>query len=329
MRIIVNKTTIAAKGKLTLDLPERCGTPQFKVVSQPVIEYEVTPGPDSDTIYLVCVNTHSYKIVFGRTPFRELALKLVENFNTLRIVASCPGTLSLAQELCRKYSERSDGNWIFLTCKQVEELKSFMIHELFALAHTPGSDGARSRPVLFSDKAVLSGVVINPDGISTKRKSSNLSYGNKAVRVPDYSEIIDSIDLTKLSSGKYDVEELKHFLRGFNVDFQSDRLPRETLETMLICFFYAYQGKIVECDISKLRNFLNTFGFKVTESYPNILTLFLQFTGLKNVISVDIGDLPNMAQKDIDTYIDFFGVSDHVGTQDKGLFLQSHLNNML
>ena len=102
VRIIVNKTDIVTKGKLTLDLPERCGTPQFKLVSQPVVEYDVNPkslGQSRGNIYLIRVNSHSYKIVFGKEAFRELALKLVESFNTLRIVASCPGTLSLTEEL--------------------------------------------------------------------------------------------------------------------------------------------------------------------------------------------------------------------------------------
>ena len=117
-------------------------------------------------------------------------------------------------------------------------------------------------------------------------------------------------------------------MKEFNIDLKCDRLSKETLENLLICFILAYQGKGSYCATEKLRDFLILFGFKVDETDQNITDRFLGFIGLKNVITINIEDMQNRSQEEVDRYIDFFGVAKHIGNQEKVAFLKSHLEHI-
>lgn len=358
----VNKVDITANA--TLKLPKHCYNVPFKVVSHPVIEYDINPeDPErmSDNIYLLCVNGCGYKIVFGKETTENLILTFAKNYHTLQLVACCPGTQSLQEELYKTYDHRLVDDWLKLNDDEIKELTRLMAHTLLTYdfrtkgtervnlesdsSCNPTDEGVkelnqltgdpvrvnlesdRSRDILFSSDAVLSDITITPTGISTKRKTPTFYGTRTVVRVPDYNNVLKHINKDKLRTGSYNVEELKTFLSDFNVTFQSDRLSKATLENLLICFTLAYQGKGTYCATEKLRDFLILFGFKVEDTDTNITECFLRFVGLKNVITINIDDLENKSQEELNQYYNFFGL---IGENQRNVkFFKSNLGSIL
>jgi len=349
--VLLRVKDIEIKSTGILTLPAEFQDLSYKIISNPVMHFELDLNNLSENnIYLLRVNGGAYfKLKFGKEAETSI-LELIKGGNTVQLVIGCSGDEPSYRELCQKYNHRLNNGNFYLTGADVKALKENIVsqallynlrlknqngtsvtnigeHMIRQVNLTSETNRGKSTKVLFSQSnSVLSGFIVDNGSISTKWKRCNISRGGRYVKVPDFTQVIDKVNMKTLRAGNYDLNDLKSFLTEFGVEFRSNHMSRDKLEIILECFILAYQNKVCYCSTDKLITFMDLFGYK--DYGTDVTTKFQSFLGLKNVLELDLDTLGNKLDEELDNYLRYFDILEYLGNGDKYTLLTEHINSM-
>ena len=86
-----------------------------------------------------------------------------------------------------------------------------------------------------------------------------LKYDDK-----DNENTISKIDINKVENGKYKVQELKDYIKSFNVELINNKILKENLQDLLLFLIYKSSDKYDKCNCAQLKNALKCFDLPIT-----------------------------------------------------------------
>ena len=224
------------------------------------------PTPQIENVYLMYSDGSNYKIGFSKTPIGRGKQLQTGNPHPLEVIACCPGGKPFEEQLQQKYDHRrittsSSREWFDLTDEDVRDIKLIMAIKYFthkfsesvALTDIPGVSPSPKKKISVEKKPLSQQVTKKPNHETTqpKKKSSHI--------VVDRDMVIQSIDVTKMINGKYKVAELKEFLEQLHIDISSNKILKENLQDLLLCFMNIRQFEEQQCTCKQLKNALICF----------------------------------------------------------------------